>query len=454
MERKTWKGHGNPARLLFGGFTVEAAEPVEAMVTVARAGLLRLTLANGRVRECGVASKFWAAPVMADEPEVTASVPTPTPGDVPELPAVVIPGHHWRWFNPQGGQPIDYHTVQLMRDGDSLSPVALIIRNGDGTWRAERGSRWGISGILAGGWQRALTMTECAEAIAVEATRREAEPDRPMITGHDASSHSRRGDECRICGQPVAGHARPDVTESGTVAYWVGTVYGLTEVPGRAAQVEAWQAEARAAVEVTEAPRPVGNAKTGAYKLTDRMTRALVATVRHSPSGVMVSCPGNVGNALVKRGLASKEAYHFVITDEGRAEAAWIMKRKAELSAESAESDAKLARDLAAIAERAEVPAIPACITRVSDYVGHWRGEAWLSHHMYGVQAHRSMADAVRWCEGRVDLRPAISGDDVAGLQVSAEVYVSEHGHGVAVRKLGSKRKPSKRHGGRRGGRR
>jgi len=190
---------------------------------------------------------------------------------------------------------------------------------------------------------------------------------------------------------------------------------------------EARQVTAGTDVEVIEAPRPVGNAKTGVYKLTDRMKRALVATVQHSPSGVMVSCPGDIGKALVRRGLASVERYHFMITDEGRAEAERIMQRKAELSAENAESDARLARDLAAIAQRIEAPAM--CDTCGSDLP---------ADHVDGKECPYGL--------------PTES--DVAGLQVSAEVYVSEHGHGVTVRKLGSKRKPSKRHGGRRGGRR
>jgi len=37
-------------------------------------------------------------------------------------------------------------------------------------------------------------------------------------------------------------------------------------------------------------------------------------------------------------------------------------------------------------------------------YVGHWRGEAWLTHHTYGVQAHRTRTDAERWIVRRVTM--------------------------------------------------
>jgi hypothetical protein len=66
------------------------------------------------------------------------------------------------------------------------------------------------------------------------------EPTAPaLITGHKASSHSRRGAECRVCGQLVTDHEEVDVAESLSVAYWTGTVYGYTVDPERVAIVEA-----------------------------------------------------------------------------------------------------------------------------------------------------------------------------------------------------------------------
>lgn len=59
-------------------------------------------------------------------------------------------------------------------------------------------------------------------------------------------------------------------------------------------------------------------------------------------------------------------------------------------------------------------------IRYVADYRGHWSGEAWLSYHRYGTQAHRSEVDAIRWCRGRMDLIvvpvPVPTVDDVAAM--------------------------------------
>lgn len=40
-------------------------------------------------------------------------------------------------------------------------------------------------------------------------------------------------------------------------------------------------------------------------------------------------------------------------------------------------------------------------IEHVTDYAGHWRGEAWVTHHPYGRTVHRSLEDAERWVEVR-----------------------------------------------------
>lgn len=38
-------------------------------------------------------------------------------------------------------------------------------------------------------------------------------------------------------------------------------------------------------------------------------------------------------------------------------------------------------------------------ITYVPDYDGHWKGHAYLTHHNYGEQVHRTIGDAERWNE-------------------------------------------------------
>jgi hypothetical protein len=46
-------------------------------------------------------------------------------------------------------------------------------------------------------------------------------------------------------------------------------------------------------------------------------------------------------------------------------------------------------------------------ITHLTDYVGHWRGEAYQTHHTYGVQIHRTRAEAERWNDQQRALRPS-----------------------------------------------
>lgn len=46
-------------------------------------------------------------------------------------------------------------------------------------------------------------------------------------------------------------------------------------------------------------------------------------------------------------------------------------------------------------------------ITHDPAYVGHWRGEAFLTHHTYGDQVHRTRGDADRWNATQRTLRPA-----------------------------------------------
>jgi hypothetical protein len=61
----------------------------------------------------------------------------------------------------------------MYADGRSpLSPAALLMLNGDGTWRAERGHAWGMSGFIGGRYQGSFTMLQCAGLIAAEADER------------------------------------------------------------------------------------------------------------------------------------------------------------------------------------------------------------------------------------------------------------------------------------------
>lgn len=45
-------------------------------------------------------------------------------------------------------------------------------------------------------------------------------------------------------------------------------------------------------------------------------------------------------------------------------------------------------------------------ITHLTDYAGHWRGEAYVTHHTYGEQYHRTLGDAERWNAGQREIRP------------------------------------------------
>lgn len=58
--------------------------------------------------------------------------------------------------------------------------------------------------------------------------------------------------------------------------------------------------------------------------------------------------------------------------------------------------------DLLPAAEDAE---IDVTVTRVEDYDGHWKGEAFITHHEYGTQVHRSRQDAESWNAGRRSLK-------------------------------------------------
>src|SRR5688572_16154764 len=85
----------------------------------------------------------------------------------------VIDGYRWQWFNPQGGEPTSRIVIQLMyADDRTLSPAAMLKRNNDGTWRAERGHAWGVSGFIFGTYQQSFPMLVCAGAIAAEADER------------------------------------------------------------------------------------------------------------------------------------------------------------------------------------------------------------------------------------------------------------------------------------------
>lgn len=49
-------------------------------------------------------------------------------------------------------------------------------------------------------------------------------------------------------------------------------------------------------------------------------------------------------------------------------------------------------------------------VTSVPDYDGHWRGQAFITHHTYGEQVHRYSGDAERWNRAQAGLRPASAG--------------------------------------------
>lgn len=112
---------------------------------------------------------------FAEALRIIAAVPAPVAEvkvEAPSLPTVSVPGYSWRWFNPQGGEPISDSIIQLMRDGETLTPSALLWRNADGTWRAERGPAWGMSGIIFGSYAGSYSMEVCAGAVAGEADER------------------------------------------------------------------------------------------------------------------------------------------------------------------------------------------------------------------------------------------------------------------------------------------
>jgi hypothetical protein len=43
-------------------------------------------------------------------------------------------------------------------------------------------------------------------------------------------------------------------------------------------------------------------------------------------------------------------------------------------------------------------------ITYLPNYQGHWKGEAWMTWHAFGVSVHRSKQDAERYNIIRADL--------------------------------------------------
>lgn len=139
---------------------------------------------------------------MVRVPQAEAPVVVATPN----LPTVVIPGHGWRWHEPQGGLPASTRCIQLMGPASDISPVALIMRNNDGTWYAE-GRVNGMSGGIAGGYRGALTIEECAAAIATHVAQirdaaqdaLDAEQERTGVhaeCGLKITDHCDRCDEC------------------------------------------------------------------------------------------------------------------------------------------------------------------------------------------------------------------------------------------------------------------
>lgn len=45
-------------------------------------------------------------------------------------------------------------------------------------------------------------------------------------------------------------------------------------------------------------------------------------------------------------------------------------------------------------------------ITHLPDYDGHWKGEAYQTHHTFGVQIHRTRWNAERWNAQQKAIRP------------------------------------------------
>jgi hypothetical protein len=67
-------------------------------------------------------------------------------------------------------------------------------------------------------------------------------------------------------------------------------------------------------------------------------------------------------------------------------------------------------------------------ITSVPDYDGHWRGQAYITHHVYGEQVHRYTGDAERWNRTQAGLRPASAGATCPDCGTAAAVQaIDEH---------------------------
>lgn len=155
------------------------------------------------------------AALMDDAAEILASLPE-------------IGGYRWQWFNPQGGLPESRTVIQLMHaDSRSVSPAAVLKRNGDGTWHATRGGAWSYSGyigtFIAGKYQASFTMLQCAGLIAAEADERgmlaawarlqdeaklAADADTQMLARYAAGQKEHREKVGKLCKikQSSAGH--------------------------------------------------------------------------------------------------------------------------------------------------------------------------------------------------------------------------------------------------------
>lgn len=70
-------------------------------------------------------------------------------------------------------------------------------------------------------------------------------------------------------------------------------------------------------------------------------------------------------------------------------------------------------------AHAASTPVLNETITHITDQVTPWPGEAWVTHHSYGEQLHRSPDEAERWnaMQARLAAARPRSGDALADLR-------------------------------------
>jgi len=299
-QRGTWARHGKPSVIRYYGRTKDepCLESNVATVEALPGGRIRITnLTDGYTETIGAASLFYAAPTTDEEikADTTATLQRVARERQEARESVKAPEHGYgaavaRMIVREGGYTIreasdmaieyqamidegerfgsnvDYVAWKIM-DAHSKAKAALLAEieewqreshaDGDGLMLPDRYSLatlqalWDAGLVVPGGkttgnggklgWY-SVRMIDAAheEALAMDELASEVLAETPKsITGHQASSHSRRGAECRICGHPVADHEEVDVTESLSVAYWTGTVYGATPDEARIQVVKA-----------------------------------------------------------------------------------------------------------------------------------------------------------------------------------------------------------------------